>query len=284
MTKSRARLLSIAAIVLLSCSLFIRRAGADPIGDPAPAAPDWRLHPFSLRSGMEVTAARSGKKSFTKFDYLTGITFHFSSWVETFLNFRVGYMSFAYAGTVADGTKISADLSKEGQFSVNNGLRIRLLDRKRIRWTVFAEYETALNGESPTLNYAGADLDGLEIDLTEYLRDHSMFAYGWHRFAAGTGIVLRLGRVSPTFAVGIERFDASVTLRLDEESRSAIRAFGYDPAKIEKRYPFDHTTAMFMPGAEIELASRTKLAIEAIVIPLNEGWVFGAGAAIVFRP
>lgn len=258
-----------------------------PPETPPPEKPEEKhdgSHPLLLAVGVDSAIVRADKGGLTRANTIIGVSVIPARWLELSTDLRIGYAAFKYRGTAGEDVTLDGELSRDGHVTLTSGARVALLERKRMRWTLFAEYETsfgssALNVDSVTIGLGGADLD-----LTEYFRQHGRFSFSWHRFAIGTGIRIETGRVSPTFSIGFERLSASVDVGFDDEARAVIEAFGKDPSTIEKRHALDHNTASFYPGIDIRLPYRMRLEVQGMIVPIPDGWAFGAGIRYSFRP
>jgi len=241
-------------------------------------------HPLQLTAGVDTSIVRSGENGFTRVNTLFGLSLIPARWLELSTVLRVGYADFKYHGKAGDDAAIDAELSRDGHVTLTSGVRFLLLEKGRVRWTLFGEYETSFGSDGLSVDAVTVTLGGAGLDLTDYFRQHGQFAFSWRRIAVGTGIRIETGRVSPTFSVAFERLSASVDVNLDDEARNTISAFGKDPSTIEKRHVLDHNAASFYPGIDIRMPYRMHLAIEGMIVPIPDGWAFGAGIRYSFRP
>jgi hypothetical protein len=215
---------------------------------------------------------------------LIGISIIPTRWLELKTDLRIGYAAFTYNGKAGDDVTLHGEMSRDGHMTLTTGAKITLIERKRVRWWIFGEYETSFGSDALSVDNIKIGLNGSDLDLTEYFRQHGRFSFTWRRFAAGTGIRIETGRVSPTFSVGFERLSAAVDVGFDDEARAAIQAFGKDTSSIERRHALDHNTASFYPGIDIRLPYRMRLEVQGMIVPIPEGWAFGAGIRYSFRP
>lgn len=251
--------------------------------DPDPDAVHG-THPLLLTTGLDSTVVRAKEGGFTRVNTIIGVSIIPCRWLELSTDLRIGYADFKYHGKAGDDVAIDGELSRDGHVTLTSGARFTLLERKRVRWTLFAEYETSFGSDALNVESASVTLGGSSLDLTDYLRQHGNFSFSWHRFAVGTGIRIETGRVSPTFSIGFERLSAAVDVGLDDEARRTIEAFGKDASSIEKRHTLDHNTASFYPGIDIRLPYRMHLEVQGMIVPVPDGWAFGAGVRYSFRP
>ena len=242
------------------------------------------FHPLLLAVGVDSTLVRADKGGLTRVGTLIGVSIIPTDWLELSTDLHIGYAAFKYKGKAGDDVTLDGELSRDGHVTLTSGVRFKLLERKRVRWTLFAEYETSFGSNSLNVDSVKIGLGGSELDLTEYIRQHGRFDFAWHRFAVGTGIRIETGRVSPTFSVGFERLSASVDVRFDDEARRTLEAFGKDASSVEKRHSLDHNTPSFYPGIDIRLPYRMRLEVQGMIVPIPDGWAFGAGLRYSFRP
>lgn len=241
-------------------------------------------HPLMLAVGVDSNLVRAEKGGLTRVGTLIGVSIIPTDWLELSTDLHIGYAAFKYKGKAGDDATLTGELSRDGHVTLTSGVKFRLLERKRVRWWLFGEYETSFGSNSLNVDSVTIGLGGTDLDLTDYIRQHGQFDFAWHRFAVGTGIRIDCGRVSPTFSVGFERLSASVDVRFDEEARRTIEAFGKDASSVEKRHALDHNTASFYPGIDIRLPYRMRLDVQGMILPIPDGWAFGAMMRYSFRP
>lgn len=258
-----------------------------PVPDPAKPAAKANAdgnHPLLLTTGVDTSVVRSGENGFTRINTLFGLSLIPARWLELSTVLRVGYADFKYHGKISDDSSLDAALSHDGHVTLTSGVRFLLLEKGRVRWSLFGEYETSFGSAPLSVDSVTVNLGGSALDLSDYIRQHGRFSFSWQRIAVGTGIRIETGRVSPTFSVAFERLSAAVDVGFDDEARRTIEAFGKDPSTIEKRHTLDHNTASFYPGIDIRMPYRMHLAVEGMIVPIPDGWAFGAGIRYSFRP
>ncbi len=241
-------------------------------------------HPLLFATGVDAVKVDTDRGGFTRLNTLIGASLIPVPWLELSSDLRIGHAGFSYHGDIGDGATLDGTLSRDGHVTLTSGARVTVLERRRVRWRVFAEYETSFGSDSLEVDSVSVGFGGSDLDLTDYMRQHGRFAFSWHRIAVGTGLRVETGRVSPTLSVGVERLSAAVDVGLDGDARSVIEAFGKDASRVEKRHALDHNTVSFYPGIDIRLPHRMHLEIQATVVPISDGWAYGAGVRYSFRP
>lgn len=266
------------------------RTPPDKDGDPPDRNPTEKdsasadAHPLLFAAGADAMKVSTDRGGFTRLNTLIGASLIPVPWLELSSDLRIGRAGFVYHGDIGDDATLDGELSRDGHVTLTSGVRVTVLERRRVRWRMFAEYETSFGSDALDVDSVSVGFGGSDLDLTDYLRQHGRFAFSWHRVAVGTGIRVETGRVSPTLSVGIERLSAAVDVGLDDDARSVIGAFGKDASSVEKRHALDHDTISFYPGIDIRLPHRMHLEIQATVVPISDGWAYGAGIRYTFRP
>lgn len=251
---------------------------------PEPAEERASTGPIELSTGLEGAVIRVKGNGFTRVNHLLGIGIFPVRRLKLSTGIRVGHVAFAYRSKPGSDPRLSGDLSKDGHPTLSTGLDFVLREGRRVRSWIFAEYETSFGSAALNVDAVTLGLGDSSLDLTNYIREHGTFSFAWRRFTVGTGLRVETGRVSPTLSVAYERLAATVDVGLDDESRDTLTAFGKDASSVEKRHSIDRNTASFFPGIDIRLTRRLRLSVEGMIVPVRDGWAFGAGATCAFRP
>lgn len=145
-------------------------------------------HPLLFATDVDAVKVSTDRGGFTRLNTLIGASLIPVPWLELSSDLRIGRAGFVYHGDIGDDATLDGTLSRDGHVTLTSGARVTILERRRVRWRIFAEYETSFGSDTLGVDSISVGFGGSDLDLTDYRRQHGRFVFSWHRIAVGTGI------------------------------------------------------------------------------------------------
>lgn len=239
--------------------------------------------PMTLRLGSEMITGEVNRVQITKVDAGVGLALDAIPRLTLYVDMLVGVMHIGIDSSLDNGLAGTADIWSHADLSARTGASVRMFERRRWRFDIFAEYESSLIGLEPKITTLRIDNADGAFDISPFGADNVLPELFWNRFSAGMKFTAEFGRFSPSISVAYQLLSAELDIRLTDKGRETMQLLGYDDSAVERRHLLGFWSVPIVPGIEYRISQHFSFGIEGTFMPAGDSIMYGGGISGRYR-